>query len=199
MRLERWQGSSPASPWRHSFLPQHASLLHSIVCAHTSSWSGRGLHAGRGCTWAPLISPRHQWLLVPSGFGSWTLHFGKFCELVNAHGWFKIGHDDNIYTMEIGECYINQGSYFSSQWACVYPAHPCQLTQGWAEERRAGGSSGEKPELRTGRRTPAVCHQASNLASLSSVALSVRWKFWDRFERMATRYVSHEASSVKGR
>ena len=54
-------------------------------------------------------------MLVPGDFQSQLAHFQEFCELVNALGLLEIGHDDNIYAMEIGECYKSGFSCFSFQ------------------------------------------------------------------------------------
>ena len=52
---------------------------------------------------------------MPGDFQSQLAHFQEFCELVNALGLLEIGHDDNIYAMEIGECYKSGFSCFSFQ------------------------------------------------------------------------------------
>ena len=106
------------------------------------------------------------------------LHYGN---------WWMLYKSGFLFFLSVSLC-LNISQHTPASWLRVGRRH--------TEQEAAAG---EKLELRIGRWTPAVCRQSSSLASLSSVSLLVRWKFWDRFERMATRNVSHEVSSVQGR
>lgn len=58
-------------------------------------------------------------VLMPCDFENQLIHFEEFFEPGNAHELLKIGHDDNIYTMEIGECYKSGLFYLLFQRAGV--------------------------------------------------------------------------------
>ena len=56
---------------------------------------------------------------MPCDFENQLIHFEEFFEPGNAHELLEIGHDDNIYTMEIGKCYKSGLFYLLFQRAGV--------------------------------------------------------------------------------
>lgn len=87
---------------------------------------------------------------MPSDFADRLIYFQEFFELDNAHELLEIGRDDNIYTMEIGECYQSGLFYFFFQRAGVYtftsaslPADNSAGLQSLSQRRGAGTQNGE--------------------------------------------------------
>lgn len=82
---------------------------------------GCELLTGRDWSENPPFLPRSSdvlcWCLVTLGT-HWYI-FRNFVSLLMHTGLLEIGHDDNIYTMEIGECCKSGSFYFSFQWVGV--------------------------------------------------------------------------------
>lgn len=83
------------------------------------------------------------------------IHFQEFFELGNARELFEIGRDDNIYTMEIGECYKSGLFYFFFQRAGVYTfssaSLPADNSAGRQSPSQRWGAGTQNGELGTSR------------------------------------------------
>lgn len=103
------------------------------------------------------------------------MHFQEFCDLVIAHGLLEIGHDDSIYTMEIGDCYKSRFLYFSFQRAGIesfisMPRQP--YSAGHIKQEAVGGRRGRRRNSELGDRYFVVCCWSSYLVSLSELQFS---------------------------
>lgn len=127
------------------------------------------------------------------------VNLGQFYEQVNALQLVEMGHDEIIYTMEIGERYVSGLFHFFPFIELVFkhcPAHHSCWHSAWNKEQKA--EVWRRMYLQNWQMTPAVVGcWSSSLASLSLSSLIYQIGCRDRFEMMdMTRGVQNRNPSL---